>query len=67
MKFSYNPLWKPLIDKNLTRSDLRKMTGISSASIAKMGKSENITTDILLRICIALKCDITDIKELVEE
>ncbi|MBK4807568.1 hypothetical protein CU037_2334 [Enterococcus faecium] len=43
------------------------MTGISSASIAKMGKSENITTDILLRICIALKCDITDIMELVEE
>ncbi|ELA79594.1 MULTISPECIES: helix-turn-helix domain-containing protein [Bacteria] len=67
MKFSYNPLWKLLIDKNLTRSDLRKMTGISSASIAKMGKSENITTDILLRICIALKCDITDIMELVEE
>ena len=43
------------------------MTGISSASITKMGKSENITTDILLRICIALKCDITDIMELVEE
>ncbi|NQP54924.1 helix-turn-helix transcriptional regulator [Streptococcus suis] len=67
MKFSYNPLWKLLIDRNLTRSDLRKMTGISSASIAKMGKGENITTDILLRICSALKCDITEIMELVEE
>mgnify|MGYP003615045844 CR=1 FL=1 len=67
MIISYKKLWKLLIDKNLTRSDLRKMTGISSASIAKMGKSENITTDILLRICIALKCDITDIMELVEE
>ncbi|MCH1713939.1 MULTISPECIES: helix-turn-helix domain-containing protein [Lactococcus] len=67
MKFSYNPLWKLLIDRNLTRSDLRKMTGISSASIAKMGKGENITTDILLRICIALHCDITEIMELVEK
>lgn len=67
MKFSYNPLWKLLIDRNLTSSDLRKMTGISSALIAKMGKGENITIDILLRICSALKCDVTEIMELVEE
>ena len=43
------------------------MTGISSALIAKMGKGENITIDILLRICSALKCDVTEIMELVEE
>ncbi|EGP4945366.1 TPA: helix-turn-helix transcriptional regulator [Enterococcus faecium] len=67
MKFSYNPLWKLLIDRGIKKSELRDMTGISSASIAKLNKGENITTGILLRICEALKCDITDIMELVEK
>lgn len=67
MKFSYNPLWKLLIDRGIKKSELREMTGISSASIAKLNKGENITTAILLRICEALKCDITDIMELVEK
>lgn len=61
---NYNKLWKLLIDKNMNKQDLRKATGISSASIAKLGKGENITTDVLLRICVALDCDITDIMEL---
>lgn len=43
------------------------MTGISTASIAKLGKGENITTDILVKICEALECDVTEIMELVEE
>lgn len=64
MRFSYNPLWKLLIDRNMNKSDLRKLTGISSASIAKLNKGENITTDILLRICEALDCDLTDIVEI---
>ena len=67
MKFSYNPLWKLLIDRGIKKSELRDMTGISSASIAKLNKGENITTGILLRICEALKCNITDIMELVEK
>lgn len=67
MKFSYNPLWKLLIDRGIKKSEFREMTGISSASIAKLNKGENITTAILLRICEALKCDITDIMELVEK
>ena len=67
MKFSYNPLWKLLIDRGIKKSELREMTGISSASIAKLNKGENITTAILLRICEALKGDITDIMELVEK
>ena len=64
MKFSYKKLWKLLIDKNMTRRDLRHLTGISTTSVAKMGKGENIYTDILLKICKALKCDITEIIEI---
>lgn len=66
MRFSYNPLWKLLIDKGLNKAKLREMTGISSASIAKLGKGDNVTTDILLRICVALECDLQDIVEIVE-
>lgn len=65
MHFSYNNLWKLLIDKNMNKQDLRKMTGISSASIAKLGKGENVNTEVLLRICKALNCDISDIMEFV--
>jgi DNA-binding Xre family transcriptional regulator len=61
VKISYKKLWKILIDKNMTRRDLRYMTGISTTSIAKMGKGENMQTDVLLRICKALKCDVTEI------
>ncbi len=64
MIISYNKLWKMLIDKNMNRKDLRQQAGISTASIAKLGKGENITTDILLKICAALDCDITDIMEI---
>jgi DNA-binding Xre family transcriptional regulator len=53
-----------LIDKNMTRRDLRQLTGISTTSDAKMGKGENVQTDILLKICKALKCDITEIMEI---
>jgi len=61
---SYSKLWKLLIDKKMNKQDLRRATGISTASIAKLGKGENITTDVLLKICKALDCDITDIMEL---
>ena len=56
MKISYNRLWKMLIDKNLKRKDLQEIAGISSVSIAKLGKGDNITTDVLLKICTALDC-----------
>ncbi|HEL2384455.1 TPA: helix-turn-helix transcriptional regulator [Streptococcus suis] len=65
MRFSYNGLWKLLIDKGLTKSELRQKAGISSSTIAKLGKGENVTTDVLLRICIALDCDIEDIVEII--
>lgn len=67
MRFSYNPLWKLLIDKGINKAKLREMTKISSASIAKLGKGENVTTDILLRICEVLDCDLSDIVEIVRD
>lgn len=66
MKFSYNKLWKLLIDKGWTKTKLRQESGISSSSLAKLGKGENITTDILLKICIVLDCQIEDIVEIVD-
>lgn len=65
MKMSYKKLWKLLIDRDMKKSDLRKAAGISSSSLAKLGKDENVTTDILVRICEALKCNLDDIAEIV--
>ena len=56
MKISYNKLWKMLIDKNMNKHDLKELAGVSSASIAKLGKGDNITTDVLIKICEALHC-----------
>lgn len=64
MIVSYNKLWKLLIDKKMNKRDLKQVSGVSTASIAKLSKGENITTDVLLKICKALDCDITDIMEL---
>lgn len=62
---SYKPLWKTLIDKDMTKQDLRKATGLSSATIAKMGRDETVTTQVLARICGALGCQMADILEVV--
>ncbi|QKN23214.1 helix-turn-helix domain-containing protein [Caproicibacterium lactatifermentans] len=67
MRISYNKLWKMLIDKNMKKSDLKEKTGISSASIAKLGKGENITTDVLLKICEAMDCHLDDIMETMDD
>jgi DNA-binding Xre family transcriptional regulator len=67
MKISYNKLWKMLIDKNMKRKDLMEVAGISSASVAKLGRGDNIQTDVLLRICEALDCTIEDILETIKE
>jgi DNA-binding Xre family transcriptional regulator len=67
MVISYNKLWKILIDKKMTKSDLRRLAGISTASVAKLGKGDNITTDILVKICEVLDCNVTDIMELVKK
>ena len=67
MHIRYNKLWKLLIDKNMNKQALREASGISSASNAKLGKGDNITTEVLLRICEALDCDISDIMEVVKD
>ena len=67
MRISYNKLWKMFIDKGMKKSDLREKSGISSASLAKLGKGENITTDVLLRICEVMDCRIEDILETIRE
>ena len=56
-----------LIDKNMNKNDLKELAGISSASIAKLGKGDNITTDVLLKICEAMNCRLEDIMETVEK
>ena len=66
MAISYNKLWKLLIDLNMKKKDLQEASGVSSASITKLGRNENVNTDILLKICKALKVDISDIMEIVD-
>ncbi len=67
MVISYKKLWKLLIDKDMKKKDLQRVSGISSASITKLGKNENVTTETLQKICTALNCDISDIMEFVQE
>jgi len=64
MRLAYKKLWKLLIDKNMLRRDLQEAAGISAASLAKLSKGLNVNTDILVKICKALKCDISDIVEI---
>ena len=64
---SYNKLWKLLIDKGMKKSDLRKNAGISSSSLAKLTKGENVTTKVLVKICNELNCDIADIMEFIPD
>ena len=67
MKIIYNKLCKSLIDKDMKRKDLQDAAGISSASVAKLGKGENITADVLLKICSALDCTLEDIMETIKD
>ena len=65
MAVSYNKLWKLLIDKNMKKKELGEAAGISNSLIAKHGKNENVTVEVLVRICTALDCQIDDIVELI--
>ena len=67
MKISYKRLWKLLIDREMMKKDLAEQAGVSTASIAKLGRNENVNTDILLKICVALKCEISDILDIVTD
>ena len=65
MSISYKKLWKLLIDREMKKKDLVALSGISQSSVTKMGRNENVNTDVLVRICRALNCDIGDIAEIV--
>ncbi len=67
MRISYNKLWKLLIDKGMNKRDLKEAAGISSASVAKLGKCENVTTDVLLKICESLNVHLNDIMETIDD
>ena len=64
MIVSYNKLWHLLIDKKMNKNDLRKATGVSTTTMAKLTKGQSVTTDILLKICKVLDCDFSDIMEI---
>lgn len=67
MAVSYKKLWKVLIDRDMTKTQLRKESGISTGALAKLGKNENVNTEVLVKICKTLQCDLSDIMELAEE
>lgn len=67
MSVSYKKLWKMLIDRDMKKKDLIGCSGISQSSVSKLGRNENVTIDVLAKICTALKCDIGDIMEVIPE
>lgn len=67
MAVSYKKLWILLIEKNMKKTDLRIQSGISTGALAKLGKNENVNTEVLAKICKALDCKIEDIMEMVPD
>jgi len=67
MRVSYKKLWKLLIDKDMKKRDLQKAAGLSSTTIAKLSRHENVSMDVLIRICTTLQVDFGDIMELVSD
>ena len=64
MSVSYNKLWHLLLDRDMTKTELRNMAGVSTNVIAKMSKNESVSMDTLTKICSALRCDIADVMEM---
>lgn len=67
MAISYKKLWKLLIDKDLMKKDLRAMIGVSTTTMARLSKDENVSTEIVSKICSVLNCDVGDIMEFVPD
>lgn len=67
MSVSYKKLWKLLIDRDMTRTELRKKINVSTTTLARMGKDENVGTDVLAKICNVLRCDVGDIVEMIPD
>lgn len=64
MAVSYKKLWKLLIDRDMKKKDLQKLSDISASSVAKLGRNETVTTQVLEKICVALNCELSDIAEI---
>ena len=62
---SYNKLWKKLIDLNMKKKELKDLTGIGSTTLTKLNKNEPVSMDVMIKICIALKCNIGDIMDVI--
>ena len=67
MAISYNRLWKLLIDNHMKKKDLKEKAELSTATMAKLGKNESVSLDVLVRICIVLNCEIGDVVEIVKD
>ena len=67
MSVCYNKLWKLLIDKNMNKTDLRLAAGITTTALAKLGKNENVNTEVLAKICKVLECGVDDVMEFIPE
>lgn len=67
MKFSYNKLWKLLIDKKMLKKDLISQTGLNSSTIAKLSKDKQVSMEVLGKICKALDCNVGDIVDFIKE
>ena len=67
MAIRYNKLWKKLIDENMMKVDLRDQTGITTNALAKLGKNEHVSTQVLEKVCKVLHCEIQDIMEFVQD
>ncbi|MGN0368918.1 MAG: helix-turn-helix domain-containing protein [Butyrivibrio sp.] len=67
MKISYKPLWKLLIDRNMTKTELRKRTQIAPSTFTKMNNNQQVSLDVLARICLELQCGFDDVVEIETE
>ena len=67
MAVCYKKLWKLLIDKNMNKTELRMASGITTTALAKLGRDENVNTEVLAKICKTLDCKIEDIMEYIPE
>ena len=67
MSVSYKKLWKLLIDKNMIKKQLREQAGLTTNVIAKLGKDENVSTEVICKICKALDCNLDDIIEIIPD
>ena len=67
MKVSYNKLWKKLIDLSLSKTQLRELSGISTVTLAKLSKNQTVSMEALIKICTALRCDLNDICEFIQD